>query len=85
MKATIDFDPALYQRLKIEAARRGRTVKDLVAEGVRAVLASPPSVEDATEGPPVWLGALQRYAKNAQEDHSMDAVRASIRRGRAPR
>ena len=38
MKATIDFDDALYRRLKIEAARCGRTVRELVAEGVRQVL-----------------------------------------------
>ena len=38
MKATIDFDDALYRRLKVEAARRGRTVRELVAEGVRYVL-----------------------------------------------
>lgn len=37
MKATIDFDDARYRRLKIEAARRGRTVRELVAEGVRVV------------------------------------------------
>lgn len=34
MKATIDFDGQLYRRLKVEAARRGRTVRELVAEGV---------------------------------------------------
>lgn len=38
MKATIDFDDQLYRRLKIEVARRGRTVRELVAEGVRYVL-----------------------------------------------
>ncbi len=42
MKATIDFDDALYRRLKIEAARRGRTIRDLVADGVRQVLDTPP-------------------------------------------
>ncbi|GJG86284.1 hypothetical protein tb265_14650 [Gemmatimonadetes bacterium T265] len=41
MKATIDFDDALYRRLKIEAARRGRTIRDLVADGVRQVLNAP--------------------------------------------
>lgn len=85
MKATIDFDPALFQRLKIEAARRGRTVKDLVAEGVRAVLARPsaPPDTDASRVRPPWLGALRRYAKHAHGAHDLDAVRKSIVRGRA--
>jgi AbrB family looped-hinge helix DNA binding protein len=29
-----------------------------------------------------WIGCLEAYAKNA-EDHSMDAIRESIRKGRA--
>jgi plasmid stability protein len=31
MNVTIDVDDNLYRRLKIEAARRGRTVRELVA------------------------------------------------------
>lgn len=38
MKAIIDFDEGLYRRLETEAARGGRTVAALVAEGVRYVL-----------------------------------------------
>ena len=41
MKATIDFDDTLYRQLKAEAALRGRKVEELVAEGVRRVLADP--------------------------------------------
>ena len=89
MKATIDFEPALYRRLKIEAARRGRTVRDLVAEGVRAILDMPAT---ATKGPapehlvatwrPAWFGSLGRPGR-AGTDHSMIAVRESVARGRA--
>lgn len=88
MKATIDFDEALYRRLKIEAARRGRTVRELVAEGVRYVLDAPEtaaaraSTARADEWKPAWFGALHRYG-TAVEDHSMEAVRESIARGRA--
>jgi hypothetical protein len=87
MKATIDFDPVLYRRLKVEAARRGRTVRDLVAEGVRAVLDNPASkvgatAEGAGEWSPSWLGALGRYAENVG-DHSMVAVRESVARERS--
>lgn len=88
MKATIDFDDALYRRLKVEAARRGRTVRDLVAEGVRYVLDSPqgvvrrsPEGEAAEEWRPEWFGALSRYGR-AVDDHSMEAVRASVGRAR---
>ena len=85
MKATIEFDDALYRRLKVEAARRGRTVRELVAEGVRHVLDSPPSPADAGDSAawqPAWFGSLGSYA-TASEDHSMSAVKRSIARGRA--
>ncbi|MCC6929282.1 MAG: hypothetical protein IT359_09860 [Gemmatimonadaceae bacterium] len=88
MKATIDLDEALYRRLKIEAARRGRTVRELVAEGVRYILDAPDGSAGrgeaaSTTAPwnPAWLGSLQRYG-SAIEDHSMDAVRESVARAR---
>jgi len=85
MKATIDFDPVLLQRLKVEAARRGRTIKDLVAEGVRVVLSRPPAPPDSDMAaePPDWVGGLRRYAKNAHGAHDMESVRRGIARGRA--
>jgi hypothetical protein len=84
MKATIDFDKVLYQRLKIEAARRGRTVKDLVSEGVRLILSRPQTAQSpkSAEKPPAWLGDLKRYAKKARISHDMESVRRSIARGR---
>lgn len=83
MKATIDLDEALYRRLKMEAARRGRTVRELVAEGIRAVIDAPPIVESASPEAkaPVWYGSLRSYAGLA-EQHDLDAMRASIARGR---
>lgn len=87
MKATIDFDDNLYRRLKIEAARRGRTVRELVAEGVRYVLdgeladTKPDETADAVEWRPEWFGVLKPWAAPA-EDHSMSAIRESIARGR---
>ena len=85
MKATIEFDDALYRRLKVEAVRRGRTVRDLVAEGVRHVLDTPASPE-ATTGTgawqPAWFGSLGAYAADV-EDHSMRAVKRSIASARA--
>lgn len=88
MKATIDFDDALYRRLKIEAARRGRTVREIVAEGVRRVLDAP-AARDALAGTdatdthwrPSWFGSLNRYGR-AVDDHSMGAIQESIARGR---
>lgn len=88
MKATIELDDALYRRLKVEAARRGRTVRELVTDGVRRVLDSPQEAL-AQEAPaaagawrPDWLGSLRHYASTVG-DHSMTAVRASIARRRA--
>jgi len=87
MKATIEFDDLLYRRLKVEAARRGRSVRELVAEGVRYVLdgeaagSSATEVTESGEWRPAWFGQLRSFATPVAE-HSMDAVRESIARGR---
>ena len=84
MKATIEFDDALYRRLKVEAARRGRTVRDLVADGVRHVLGlAQPS--DARAESAAWFGSLRDYAANARGGHGLAAMRRSIARGRESR
>lgn len=87
MKATIEFDDALYRRLKIEAARRGRTVRDLVADGVRHVLDTQapepaPGSAAVVSWKPAWLGALAPYGA-AVADHDPAAVRESVVRGRS--
>ncbi len=83
MKATIDLDDDLYRRLKVEAARRGRTVRDLVAEGIRVVIDSPDIGGAPSDQHPgaAWFGALNAYATNA-DDHGLEAMRASIALGR---
>ena len=83
MKATIDLDESLYRRLKVEAARRGRTVRELVAEGIRAVIDAPPVADSASDGThaPGWFDSLSSYAGRA-EQHDLEAMRASIARGR---
>ncbi len=89
MKATIEFDDALYRRLKVEAARRGRTVRDLVAEAVTRALDIPPESPTGARNAsrpddprPVWFASLDGYAR-AVESHDTAAIRASIARGRA--
>jgi hypothetical protein len=85
MKATIEFDDALYRRLKVEAARRGRTLRDLVTEGVRHVLDTPASPNTATgtaAWQPTWFGSLGVYAAGV-DDHSMRAVKRSTASARA--
>ena len=85
MKATIDLDPALYRRLKVEAARRGRTIRDLVNEAVLRMLgpdvSRAPATDAAADDMP-WFGALREFAANARGRHSISAVRSSITRGR---
>lgn len=83
MKATIDLDEALYRRLKVEAARRGRTVRDLVADGIRAVIDAPHTPDVAIDAAAAadWYGSLNAYAGRA-EQHDLGAMRASIARGR---
>ncbi len=42
MKTTVEISDELFRRVKVEAALRGRKLKDLVEEGLRLVLDSPP-------------------------------------------
>ena len=84
MKATIDFDEQLNRRLKIEAVRRGLTIRNVVSDAVRQVLDGPPTGSGGptdAEWTPVWIGSLAQYAHNAS-DHAMESVRKSIARGR---
>jgi len=84
MKATIDFDEALYRRLKVEAAKRGRSIRDLVADGVRYVLSNPtsPEASSAASTSASWVGSLRSYAKHADGKHDMASIRKSIAKGR---
>ena len=85
MKATIDFDERLYRRLKIEAARRGRSIRELVADAVTRHLDAAPFSEEgaqnSAEWSPKWLGSLARYSA-ANDDHSMSSIRESVARAR---
>lgn len=87
MKATIDIDAAVYRRLKVEAARRGTTIRALVAEGLRHVLGLPvpPDVEKSGPKAPEWFGALRKYAAHAGGKHDLAAMRRSIARARSAR
>jgi hypothetical protein len=81
MKATIDFDEGLYRRLKVQAARRGRTVRDLVAEGVRYVLGIAEGTGPVVKGE-AWFGVLRQFGRQ-QGRHDLRAMRDSVARGRA--
>ena len=41
MKTTVEMPDDLYRRAKMEAARRGSRLKDLVEQGLRLVLEAP--------------------------------------------
>lgn len=86
MKATIDFEETLYRRLKIEAARRGETVRELVQEGVRYILDVPAtSAQDRPKPDRAWFASLREYAANADGAHDLPAIRRTIARGRPRR
>ena len=84
MKATIDFDDTQYRQLKIEAARRGTTIRELVTAGVRLVLATPPAAHapDSIPAPMPYFGSLRSYAANAAGRHDLDSMRDSVARAR---
>lgn len=46
MRTTIDLPDELFRRAKSEAALRGRKFKDLVEEGLRAVIDKPNASDD---------------------------------------
>jgi hypothetical protein len=83
MKTTIEFDPALFRRLKVEAARQGRTIRELVDEGVRHVIARPGAAAAAAHEQPEWFGTLSSYAANAGGRHGLAAIRRSVARTRS--
>ena len=87
MKATIDFDAALYRRLKMEAAWRGRTIRELVDEGVRYVIGRPVVGGPAAdrEQPSEWFGALRAHAAHAGGRHDLAAMRHSVAQARKRR
>ena len=42
MKTTVELPDSLFRRAKAEAALRGRSLKDLIEEGLQLVLRAPP-------------------------------------------
>ncbi len=46
MKTTVELSDELFRKVKAEAALRGRKLKDLVEEGLRLVLETPPTSGD---------------------------------------
>lgn len=62
MRTTVDIPDELFRRAKVEAALHGRTLKDLVEEGLRIViekkLPEAPAAEKKTERPKPRPGSL---------------------------
>jgi hypothetical protein len=46
MKTTVELPDDLYRRAKVQAASRGRMLKDLVEEGLELVLETPRGARD---------------------------------------
>lgn len=56
MRSSFDLPDELVKRAKIAAVKRGTTLRDLVAEGLRRVLSDKPSAEHRRmTSPPVEL------------------------------
>lgn len=55
MKTTLNIDDSVMQRLREEAARRGKTMSELVEAGLRRVLDEPDhNVNEVREPLPQW-------------------------------
>jgi hypothetical protein len=60
MKTTVEMPDDLHRRAKVEAARRGARLKDLVEQGLRIVLEAPREAQGAPN-----LAALMTPARGA--------------------
>ena len=58
MKITVEIPDDLYRRAKVEAARRGSRLKDLVEQGLRLVLKAPRKPQRSPD-----LAALMKPAR----------------------
>jgi len=75
MRTTIDLSDDLFRRAKVEAALRGRKLKDLVEDGLRRILDQP---ESPATPPPASLHDLMRdccgVAEPTPPDYSVNLV-----------
>ncbi len=60
MKVTFDLDPDLYRSLKVEAARADRSVRDVVADAIKAWLEHREEAEDRASA----AEALEEYRRD---------------------
>jgi hypothetical protein len=67
MKVTLDIPDKLYRRARAEAARRGCTPSDLIAQGLKRVLGAETKVY-----PKRRLGDLMRRARGMVDSGSPD-------------
>lgn len=75
MKTTLNIDDSVMQRLREEAARRGRTMSELVEAGLRRVLDEPEQDVDQVQEPlPQWQsgGAFVDVADRDALDERMN-------------
>jgi len=75
MKTTLNIDDNVMQRLREEAARRGRTMSELVEAGLRRVLDEPEQDVDQVREPlPQWQsgGAFVDVADRDALDERMN-------------
>lgn len=66
MKTTIEVPDDLYRRAKAEAALRGGTLKELIEEGLRLVLAAPRKAQQRR------LAGLMKRARGMVESGAPD-------------
>ena len=89
MKTTLDLDEGLYRQLKAHAALNGKSVKAVITDAINRLLTNPtPQAKVSStvrETPPEWVGSLSAYASNANGQHDLASMRASIAKGRRPR
>jgi hypothetical protein len=87
MKTSLDVPDDLYREIKVKAAREGRKVSDLVAEGLRLVLVQAPAAKRRVEfpilkddpmRPSISADDVERALKGMEEEEDA-RIAASIR------
>ncbi len=84
MKATFQIPDELYRELKSEVAREGRTMREVTIQLFQQWLAAR---KGAVGGPPrvnwrEFRSPLASRVPDEVSDHSMEAIRSSISKGR---
>jgi hypothetical protein len=72
MKTTIDIPDPLFRKAKSRAAERGQSLKEFVAEALKARLSTP--TDDDRSGDPKWMSGFGKLSRLRKETARIQGV-----------